>query len=169
MNNLTKRILTSKNLNYTDDEMYMYKQPVVLVQTEFLVELTENAVETGTEDSIYNIGRKSVKGFARNVMKHNQMDHENMVKFLERLGTSTGWGNLELTDINEREGVEAVFTMEESIISKRTEIEGKVDYILSGMIAGALEEIYDSVFECEEVECKSDGDPECKFICKETS
>lgn len=168
MNNFAKRVIAAKNLRYTDTEMFLFKQPVQLIQTDFFVDLTKKAVEEGNEESLYEVGRSSVKSFARNVMDQNKMEKKSMVKFLERMGSSAGWGNIELIEIEEKP-FRAVFTLTESPVSTRVDAEGKLDYILSGMIAGAIEEIYGKDIRCEEVECIANGDSECRFVCEEIS
>ena len=166
MNNFAKRVITAKNLSYTDTEMYLFQQPVQLIQTDFFVDLTKQAVEDGNENTIYEVGRSSVKSFTGNVMNQNKMEKKSMVKFLERMGSSAGWGELKLAEIEE-EPLHAVFKLAESPVSTRIDAEGKLDYILSGMIAGAIEEIYGKEIICEEAECVANGDPECRFVCKE--
>lgn len=170
LNTFFDRFIFANALKYKHNNFYLVNTPFVISPTDILVSLVaQNDTELNTK--IYYAIKESTKN---NLLKQLDLDFrvENgkAVSLFTNFFTASGWGKIEIIDINHKEK-RAIISIENSPFASalRWKTNKPVDHFMRGLLAGFFSKLFSLEVDCVETKCSAMNHKFCEFIIKSRS
>jgi predicted hydrocarbon binding protein len=166
LNQFLDKYIFTNTLTYKQNNFSLVNIPFTIFPVDLLLELV------GQEDKeklkeIYYIVKKSSKENFMPKFDELKMDGKKQVDFVKTLFMASGWGNIQIVDLDS-EGKKAIVVVDNSPFAK--ELKGKaknpVDVIIRGVLASLFSDVFKVDVECVESECMAVKGEHCKFVIK---
>lgn len=157
-------LVLSKKLEFDEGEIRLLGSPILLIPPQVYVIALKELEKKGKRDIIYTASFNSSKGWFKNLISNSKgSSKKDLVEMIPRLFSLLALGDLKMVD-SDLDNPRFKFTLKNSLTA---EIYGEsklpVDLLVSGLLAGAMSEIFGSKFLCVEESCISCGNPDCGF------
>lgn len=157
----------TNTIRYTHNNFYLLNIPFLIVPLEVLKGLMESQ-DVDFHRQIYCIIKKNTREKLLQQFTQNfGLDKEKELTLVKDFFTASGWGNLQIIDMD-IQSKRAIVITETSPFAE--ELKGKTklpaDTLLRGALAGMFSKIFEDDIDCVEIECEAKGSERCKFILK---
>jgi len=163
---LDKFIYTS-TLKYVHNNFYLAEVPFTIVPTDLLVGVCADQNPDFDRLLYYDVKNSTLKRLIKQFDVQFGMQGDGSLKLLEDFFVASGWGSIEVENIDPKEK-RAIIKVTNSPIS--TSLKGKVefpvDHMLRGVFAGMFSNYFKTPVECVETKCFAMNDPQCEFVIK---
>ena len=168
LNNFLDRFIFTNALHYRQNQFFLMNVPFLICP----VDVLSGLLSTGNQDfekQLYASVRKNVKenlvsqfGFGFG------LESAQMVDFLSKFFTASGWGMLQSIDLDFKTK-KAIVKVANSPFASRLHKKPSMpaDHLLRGVIAGIFSSAFASDVDCVETHCTALGEADCEFIVKQ--
>ena len=167
LNTFFDRFIFANALTYKHNNFYLVNTPFVISPTDILVSLVAQN-DTDLNTKIYYAIKESTK---KNLLKQLDLDlrveNEKAISLFTEFFTASGWGKLEIIDIDSKEK-RAILSLENSPFASalRWKTNKPVDHFMRGLLAGFFSKLFKLEVDCVETKCAAMNHNFCEFIIK---
>lgn len=166
LNQFLDKYIFTNTLTYKQNNFSLVNIPFLIFPVDLLVELVNEKDFEKRKELYYKVKSSSTKNFMPK-FDELKIDGKKQLDFVKTLFIASGWGNINLVDLDE-EGKKAIVVIENSPFAK--ELKGKTDFavdmITRGILASLFSDFFKTDVDCVESECMAISGEHCKLIIK---
>jgi predicted hydrocarbon binding protein len=131
-----------------------------------LIEAIELTLKSGAVPILFEAGRYAGRNFAATLITRGVTPKE-IPKFLRTFLVQGGWGKIQI-EINHNEKTAKV-TIDNCVTARQTQSKEPNCHLIRGYIAGISDVVFNTITECVETRCLTNGNPVCEFEVHDSS
>jgi len=159
-------LLLHKQIQFEKGKIYLFQQTILISPLEYNYFLLKTLESKSLENIIYYSTKETGMKWLEDMIPRYNMDMLQLIKWGNEILSLSGWGILELKDINKDSKI-ALFSLKDATIAlKYGKSDHAVDHLLRGYVASFACKVFGCDMDAVEHKCIAKGDETCEYLVK---
>lgn len=157
-------LMLHHQLVFEEGRMSLFKRPISIIPSDFIVELQKELEKNNLENVIYSVAKIVGKRWFNSMDQDYGLKIKDVMKWGPDIISLAGWGKVIVRTKKDSEK-SLLVTLEKSVNSQLYgKSEKPIDHLFRGLVCGAWCYVYGEDLDAVETKCLSKGDKICEFL-----